>query len=180
MINLMRMTATTEITMPDGSKVEVFFQPKQVNEVSEFVQILSKDQRNLPPKEQADIRASIVKKQHPLYDHMDLTSTNIDELVGFQNNLSSTEKNFGRFDLLQIFQIVDPERDIDGSILPTIKAGSKLRSLFQWYAVLTVEEVITSNEWYNLYTVKDWYKENMGLSYEYLKHENVVVDKKRS
>jgi hypothetical protein len=58
-----------------------------------------------------------------LYDHMDLTSTNIDELVGFQNNLSSTEKHFGRFDLLQIFQIVDPERDIDGSILPTIKAG---------------------------------------------------------
>jgi hypothetical protein len=70
--------------MPDGSKVEVFFQPKQVNEVSEFVQILSKDRRNLPPKEQADIRASIVKKQHPLYDHMDLTSTNIDEPLDFK------------------------------------------------------------------------------------------------
>jgi hypothetical protein len=113
----LRMSSTTEITMPDGSKVEVFSQPQQVNEVSEFVQILSEDRRNLPPKEQADIRASIIKKQHLLYDHMDLTSTNIDELVGFQNNLSSTEKHFGRFDLLQIFQIVDPERGIDGSIL---------------------------------------------------------------
>jgi hypothetical protein len=60
----LNMSSTTEITMPDGTKVEVFSQPKRVNEVSEFVQILSEDRRNLTPKEQADIRASIVKKQH--------------------------------------------------------------------------------------------------------------------
>jgi hypothetical protein len=83
---------------------------------------------------------------------MDLTSTNIDELVGFQTNLKNTEKHFGRFDLLQIFQFVDPERNSDGSVLPTIRAGSKLRNIFQWYAVLTIEEVVASNEWYNMYT----------------------------
>jgi hypothetical protein len=43
--------------MPDRRKVEVFSQPKQVNEVSEFVQILYKDERNLLPKEHAEIRA---------------------------------------------------------------------------------------------------------------------------
>jgi hypothetical protein len=63
--------------MPDGTKVEVFSKPKQVNEASEFVQILSEDRRNLTPKEQADIRMAIVKKQHDPYNRMDLASTNL-------------------------------------------------------------------------------------------------------
>jgi hypothetical protein len=165
----LRMSSTEEITMPDGTKVEVFSKPKQVNESSEFVQIQSEDRRNLTPKEQADIRTAIVKKQHELYNRMDLASTNIDELVGFQANLKTTERHFGRFDLLQVFQIVDPERDSDGSTLPALKAGSQYRDLFKWYAMLKVEDIVASNEWYNLYTVKAWFAENMGLSYEYLK-----------
>jgi hypothetical protein len=165
----LKMSSTTEITMPDGTKVEVFSKPKQVNAASEFVQILSEDRGNLTPKEQADIRMAIVRKQHDLYNQMDLTSTNIDELVGFQANLKTTERHFGRFDLLQVFQIVDPERDSNGSILPALKAGSQYRDLFKWYAMLKVEDVEASNEWYNLYTVKAWYAENMGLTYEYLK-----------
>jgi hypothetical protein len=63
---------------------------------------------------------------------------------------------------------MDPERNSDGSVLPIIRAGSKLRNLFQWYAVLTKEEVIASNEWYNLSTVTEWYAENRGLNYEHL------------
>jgi hypothetical protein len=116
--------------MADGTKVEIYNDPKHIAKASEFVQLLPEDRRNLTPKEQADIRTSIVKKQHELYEHMDLTATKIDELVGFQNNLKSIEKHFGRFDLLQIFQIVDPERKSDGSVLPNIKPGSKLRAYF--------------------------------------------------
>jgi hypothetical protein len=163
------MASTKEITMPDGTKIEVFDQPRQIDKVSEFIQIKSEDRRNLPPKEQADIRSTIIKKQHNLYDRMDLASTNIDELVGFQANLKSTERHFGRFDLLQVFQIVDPERDTDGRVLPVLKGGSQFRDLFKWYAMLKVEDIAASNEWYNLYTVQEWYAENMGLSYEYLK-----------
>jgi hypothetical protein len=98
------MASTKEIIMPDGTKIEVYDQPRQIDKVSEFVQIKSEDSRNLSPKEQADIRATILKKQHSLYDRMDLASTNIDELVGFQANLKSTERHFGRFDLLQVFK----------------------------------------------------------------------------
>jgi hypothetical protein len=32
-----------------------------------------------------------------------------------------------------------------------------------------VEDIAASTEWYNLYTVQEWYAENMGLTYEYLK-----------
>jgi hypothetical protein len=65
--------------------------------------------------------------------------------------------------------IVEPERDYDGSILPTLKPGSMYRNLFQWYAVLTVEDIKASNEWYRTYPTAQWYGENMGITFEYLK-----------
>jgi hypothetical protein len=69
----------------------------------------------------------------------------------------------------QIFMIVEPDRDPDGSILSTLKAGSTQRSLFQWYAVIKLDGVLASNYLWNKYTEDDWINENMGLTYEYLK-----------
>jgi hypothetical protein len=100
---------------------------------------------------------------------MDLASTNIDELVGFQSSLDAAERHFQKFYLFQIFQILEPETDINGIILSTLKSGSVYRSLFQWYAILTVEEVMASNEWYRTFPTATLYGENMGLTFEYLK-----------
>jgi hypothetical protein len=83
--------------------------------------------------------------------------------------LETTERHFGKYDLLQVFKIVEPDRDIHGEILPTLKAGSKYRSLFQWYAVLKVEDITASNQWYRTYPTAPWFNENMGITYEYLK-----------
>jgi hypothetical protein len=142
--------------MPDGTTIEVHNQAKVVSSISEFVQITSTERVNLDAKEQADVRFSITRKQHNLYKKMDLTSTDLDELVGFQTNLDTTERPFGKYDLHQIFMVVDPERDNSGRILPSLKAGSRYRNLFQWYAVLKVEDITTSNRWYRTYPTATW------------------------
>jgi hypothetical protein len=64
-----------EVILPDWTRIEVYLDPKQIDQVAEFVQLKSEDRRNLTTREQTKIYASIVKKQHGLYDHMDLTST---------------------------------------------------------------------------------------------------------
>jgi hypothetical protein len=60
--NLSNPSNITEVIMPDATKVEVFAQPRQFDEASEFVQIKSEDGRNLTHKDQADILEAIVKK----------------------------------------------------------------------------------------------------------------------
>lgn len=157
------------VTLVDGYKVKVAATPKTIDANTEYIQISSEDRVKLPQKEQAEIRSSITKKQHALYEKMDLTSTDLKQLVGFQTNLVATERHCAKYDLRQIFMIVEPDRDQDGTILSTLKAGSTQRSLFQWYAVIRLEEVLASNYWWNKHTEDDWINENMGLTYEYLK-----------
>jgi hypothetical protein len=167
--NPVATTTLSEVTMPDGSKIQVHAQAQEVNDLAEFVQITSEERVKLDAKQQADLRFAITRKQHDLFQKMDLASTNIDELVGFQSGLDTAERHFQKFDLFQIFQIVDPEEDLDGKIKSSLKSGSDYQSLFQWYAILTVEEVMASNEWYRTFPTASWYGENMGLTYEYLK-----------
>jgi hypothetical protein len=162
-------STSSEVTFMDGYKVRVAAQPKSVNAVTEYVQISSADRSKLTPKEQNDVRHAITKKQHSLYDKMDLATTDLNQLVGFQSNLVNTERHFAKFDLRQIFMIVEPERDSDGNVLPTLKAGSTQRNLFQWYATLKIEEVVASNQWWSTHTEDPWFNENLGLTHEYLK-----------
>jgi hypothetical protein len=65
--------------------------------------------------------------------------------------------------------IVDPDRAPNGEVLSTLKAGTQPRSLFQWYAVLNIEDVVASSQWWRKYLPDPWYKENMGLTFEYLR-----------
>jgi hypothetical protein len=162
-------TAPSTVTLVDGYKVKVAAAPKNIDANTEYVQISSEERVKLTQKEQAEIRNTITKKQHSLYEKMDLSSTDIKQLVGFQTNLVSTERHFAKFDLRQVFMIVEPDRDPDGNILSTLKNGSTQRSLFQCYAVVKLDEVIASNSWWNKHTEDDWINENMGLTYEYLK-----------
>jgi hypothetical protein len=46
---------------------------------------------------------------------MDLTSTDLKQLVGFQFNLVHAERHFANYDLRQIFMIVDPDGDSNGN-----------------------------------------------------------------
>jgi hypothetical protein len=162
-------TTSSEVTLMDGYKVKVAAQPKVVNAVTEYIQISSADRAKLTPKEQNDVRHAITKKQHSSFSKMDLASTDLDQLVGFQTNLVNTERHFAKYDLRQIFMIVDPDRDNLGNVLSTLKAGSSQRNLFQWYAVIKVEEVVASSKWWSTYTEDPWFNENQGLTYEYLK-----------
>jgi hypothetical protein len=160
---------TTDVTLAAGLTVRVSTQANPDTAGTEFVQISSEDRVKLPSKEQNDIRHAIVRKQHSLYNRMDLASTDLNELVGFQTNLETTERHFSKFDLHQVFMIVEPDRDSNGNILSTLKAGSQPRNLFQWYAILKVEDVVASNQWWRKYLPDPWYQENMGLTYEYLR-----------
>jgi hypothetical protein len=85
------------------------------------------------------------------------------------NQLGQYGASFAKVDLRQVFMIVEPDRDPDGKILSILKTGSTQRNLFQWYAVINLEEVLASNYWWNKHTEDDWINENMGLTYEYLK-----------
>jgi type II secretory pathway component PulC len=117
---------------PDCYKVEVAATPKTIDANTEYIQISSADRVKLNQKEQTNIRHAITKKQHSLFDKMDLTSTDLKQLVGFQTNLVAGERHFAKYDLRQIFMVVEPDRDQDGNVLSTLKAGSTQRNLFQW------------------------------------------------
>jgi type II secretory pathway component PulC len=117
---------------PDCYKVEVAATPKTIDANTEYIQISSADRVKLNQKEQTNIRHAITKKQHSLFDKMDLTSTDLKQLVGFQTNLVAAERHFAKYDLRQIFMVVEPDRDQDGNVLSTLKAGSTQRNLFQW------------------------------------------------
>jgi hypothetical protein len=104
-------STSSEVTRMNGCKVRVSAQPKVVNAVTEYIQINSADRANLTPKEQNDVRHAITKKQHSSFCKMDMASTDLDQLVGFQTNLVNTERHFAKYDLRQIFMIVDPNRD---------------------------------------------------------------------
>jgi hypothetical protein len=67
-LNPSNQSIIKEAILPDGTRVKSYQNPKQFNKVSEFVQIKSKDRINLTLKEQANIRATIIKKQHDPYE----------------------------------------------------------------------------------------------------------------
>jgi hypothetical protein len=80
-------TSTTEITMPDGTKIEVRDKAQAINDLAEFVQITSAERLKLDAKQQADLRYTVIRKQHVVFKKMDLVSTNLDELLGFHATL---------------------------------------------------------------------------------------------
>jgi hypothetical protein len=85
------------------------------------------------------------------------------------NGLSKISYHYG-LGMLQVFQIVTPDRNTNGKILPSLKAGSACRNLFQWYPVITLDDVLASNAWYKTFPTAPWYTENMSLTYEYLEN----------
>jgi hypothetical protein len=88
--------------------------------------------------------------------------------------LVAAERHFAKYDLRQVFMVVEPDHDQNGNVLSTLKAGSTQRNLFQWYEIIKQEEVLASNYWWNKHTEDDWINENMGLTYEYLKSHAAV------
>jgi hypothetical protein len=147
---LMMATNTSEVTMPDGTEIEVHDKAQAVNDLAEFVQITSAERLKLVAKQQADLRYTNIRKKHDLFKKMDFASTNLDEQVGFHATLESAERQFGKFYLHLIFNIVEPDRDIRENILPSLKPGSGYRKLFQWYAVPKVVDITTSNQWHGI------------------------------
>jgi hypothetical protein len=116
--------------MPDGTEIEVHTQTKIVNNVAEFVQITSAERVKMDAKEQADVRYSTTRKQYNVYKKMDLSSTNLDELVGFQTNLETTEQHLDKFDLHQIFMIVDLEKDTQATSSRHSRLGASIETFF--------------------------------------------------
>jgi hypothetical protein len=124
---------------------------------------------NLIQKTKTDVRYTITRKQHFLYKKMDLASIDLNELVGFQTSLETIERHFAKYDLLPVFQILNPEKYSAGKILMNVKPSSKERNLFQWYTVLTIQDILASNQWCHSFPTEAWYSENMGITYEYFK-----------
>jgi hypothetical protein len=160
-----------EATLPNGTKIMIdeTAQQKSDEEV-EFVQLTSSERIKLSQKDRTEVVQDITRKQHPLFKKMNLGMTDMDELVSLQTGLETAERHFAKYDLLQVFQIVTPDRNTNGKILPSLKAGSACRNLFQWYPVVTLDDVLASNAWYKTFPTDPWYTENMNLTYEYLKN----------
>ncbi|KAG7370315.1 hypothetical protein IV203_028061 [Nitzschia inconspicua] len=163
------MSNTNVVTMPDGTTIEVHAEAKEVNYLTEFVQITSEERIQLDVIKQNNVCTEITKRQHRCYQLVDVIhSPDLDVSGSFHSNLESTERHFAKYDLLQVFMIVDPVRDAQGKITAVMKKGSDYKNLFQWYASITMDRVLASNMWYQSYPVKAWYKQNLGLTTEYL------------
>jgi hypothetical protein len=65
-------STSTEVTLVDGYRVKVSAIPKTIDANTEYMQISSGDRVKLNQKEQTDVRNAITKKQHSLFDKMDL------------------------------------------------------------------------------------------------------------
>jgi hypothetical protein len=163
------MSTSETITLSDGRVLPVNTTTKVIDDVAEFVRMKSSDRMALPQKDQDEMRYTITRKQHPVFKKMDVGSPDLDELVGFQSCLDTTERHFRAYDLHDIFLIVFPEKDSSGNVLPTMVPGKSVQNLFKTYGVLSLEDVQASNEWYRRYPTDSWYGDNMGLTYEYLK-----------
>jgi hypothetical protein len=135
-----------EATLPNGTKIMIneTAQQKSDEEV-EFVKLSSSERIKLSQKDQADVKHIITQKQHPLFKNMNLALLDLDELVSLQTRLEEAERHFAKYDLLQVFKIVTPDRDKDGNMLHQIKNGSACQNLFQWRSLHWMKSSPASN-----------------------------------
>jgi hypothetical protein len=55
---------------------------------------------------------------------MNLGMTDLNELVSLQTGLEMAKRDFAKYDLLQVFEIVTPDRGKDGKMIHLVKTGS--------------------------------------------------------
>lgn len=162
-----------EITLPSGKKtfVDVTQRVSTVTPSSSsvYVQLSSEDRLLLPAKEQAEYAKMITSFQHPKYKTMDLSNEKLSDLVSVHTCLETTERHFTQYDLLDTFYIIEPNKDPStGDILPSI-SSSPARNLFKDYALLKLEDVIASTQWYATFPIEVYHRENMALTAQYLR-----------
>ncbi|KAG7361171.1 hypothetical protein IV203_036271 [Nitzschia inconspicua] len=161
---------TDTIKMPDGSEVEIHTTPPTVTSVAGVAHLTSADRITQTPTEQYDTQLKITKFQHKMYKKMDLHSPDLDSLVSLHTNLEAAERHFSRYDLLQIFSIVQPKRGADGKLTGKLVDQKEPRLLFQWYGALSLDDVIASTEWYYTFPTPKWYKSNLELTADYFRN----------
>lgn len=143
------------------------------------LQTMKKETRkNLDDAKRHDLFEGITKHQHTSFDLQAQTIASVKDL---QENydlgpcLSTLELHFKQYDVLDIFYIVFPKKDINGAQtgeLETTSTGDGKRiHLLDRYNELTLDDVAESSKWYFRWpdeTLAPWYRENLNLSYAYL------------
>lgn len=178
------MAIKKEITLPSGKKtfVDVTKTASLVASSSDsvpvYVQLSSAKRILLPAKEQAEYHKSITSLQHPKFKALDTSLEKISDLVSVHTCLETTERHFQQFDLMDTFYIIKPDRDSNAEILHSYSSDPAC-NLFKDYAMLTLQDVIASTQWYATFPSEPYHRQNLALTLEYLRtHTQAGLERK--
>ena len=108
-----------------------------------------------------DLFVKAVSTSQKKYNFIDLKIDDpelLEDTYNLEMAIDKTRSNHSRFDMHDVFIIVDPEN------------GLKTTDLYKNHAKVTELEVAKSNEWYQTMTENPnnkWFCQNMNLTYEY-------------
>ncbi|KAL7568008.1 hypothetical protein ACA910_004593 [Epithemia clementina (nom. ined.)] len=122
----------------------------------------------LSPEKKNDLFSQAVKQSQTKYDFMSLDFSDekrLDELYNMSIMISKTKAAHLQYDMCDVFKIVFPA-------LPGCRELSDRTpvDLYTHYDEVTEEEVAQSCEWYRKYTKKNYYRENLLLTFRHLEN----------
>jgi hypothetical protein len=91
----------------------------------------------------------------------------LDDLYSICIQVSQLQAHFIKFDMDDIFKIVDPYVDVSTG---ETKLRNRFDNLFSSYYQLTEEDIARSSKWYNEHMAEDFYRQNLQLTFEFFKN----------
>jgi hypothetical protein len=102
------------------------------------------------------------------FDLMSLSLSDEDKLDDTYNigvQVGKCRAHMVKYNMHDVFTILIPKADDE-----TKKTIEEQKNLFTDYSVITEDMVATSNEWYRKWPKKDYYRDNLQLSYDFLEN----------
>jgi hypothetical protein len=121
------------------------------------------ERKNLSEDKRNDLFEKATKKAHTKYDLISLSLTDEDKLDDTYNLsmlIGKTKDHLVQYDMHDVFTILIPDPNDHKKILQE-------KDLFTEYPSIRIEEVLTSNDWYNKWPMEDTYQQNLQLTYKF-------------
>ena len=136
------------------------------------------DRKGLDADKKHALFQMVTKKQHDQFELQVLTNTSVKDLqdtYNLQVMLETVRTHFRRYDVLDVFNIVFPKKNLDGQATHELEMDpttneAKTVNLLDHYSELTLEQVMESSCWYSRWpdtAENPWFRENLTLSYDY-------------
>lgn len=92
----------------------------------------------------------------------------LDDTYNLGIQIGKIKSHFMRYDMHDVMGIV--QFGAGGLSDPTAKSD-----IFAYYSIMSEEEVAKSNKWYNEFTVQDYYRQNLNLTFEFLENNTTAA-----